>query len=64
MRPRIKDKLLGKAMQIAAFTTVKNKQSIKLIIADSLVQVATSAIGFSYGFIIAYNFCRQTKAVF
>jgi len=51
-------------MQIAAFTTVKNKQSITLIIAKSFVKVATFVIDFSYAFIITYNSFRLEKAGF
>lgn len=51
-------------MQTAAFTTVKNKQSITLIIAKSFVKVATFVMGFSYIFIITYNSFRLAKAGF
>lgn len=39
-------------MQIAAFTAVKNKQSITLIVAKSFVKVDTFVIGFSYNLIM------------
>lgn len=52
LKPPINDRPLGSIMQIAAFTTVKNKQSITLIVAKSFVKVDTFVIGFSYEFIM------------